>query len=390
MRLFATSLLFALCLGEAQADLSDDIETTFRLDTVIVLTPFSQTDEAREVEGVLAETGLTGTIETVLDNGLRLRGRVAGRIQRDHPLRPGGQGGFGTTAPTSTGGFSGLSAGLIEPDTSLRSRFETAYFQIDGGYGELRVGKDQGVAARFHEGAPSLFTHARLDSALLDPTGLSVIRSRHDVTGQSAKFSYASPRLLGLRAGLSLTPEATADGLDRRPAAGVPSGTPDIGPVVEIALNGTRRFSASDIRLDIGLGWSQDEISNQFGLTPYQDMQTYSFGTLLEVADWRLGGSFLHSDNGYASGDYEAWSFGVERPWLDYDWALNYGEAEDDFNQIRAESWRIEFKKKLTNQARISLGLIEDKVRTGGLTERTQGIVVEITLSEEFMIFSGT
>ena len=72
----------------------------------------------------------------------------------DHPDRPGFVGRFDTGAPLA-GGYSGLSGLAPDEDTGARGRLETAYLVADGGYGELRLGKDRGVAARFHEGGPT-------------------------------------------------------------------------------------------------------------------------------------------------------------------------------------------------------------------------------------------
>ena len=58
----------------------------------------------------------------------------------------------------------------------------------------------RGAAARFFEGAPSALTHASISNAYLDPDGIKIIRTNHDLTGPSAKISYATPRILGLRA----------------------------------------------------------------------------------------------------------------------------------------------------------------------------------------------
>ncbi|MEM9055288.1 MAG: porin, partial [Pseudomonadota bacterium] len=217
-------LVLSPILVAAPMALAERPPIDFELDgeTVLVVSALGDDDQGANSEGFLAEASLVGTAESVLENGVRLRGRVALRAQKDNPLRPGFSSGFGGDLNAAPGAFSGLSNGPVPDGTGddLRGRFETAYFQIDGGYGELRLGKDQSVAARFFEGAPEVLSHARADNGLLDPTGLNGVRTRNDLTGPSTKLSYATPRLLGFRAGLSYTPEADADGLDRRPAAG--------------------------------------------------------------------------------------------------------------------------------------------------------------------------
>ena len=200
---FVPCLLLALP-GHTQS--GAPLETEVDVESVTVLMPLADQDADRDKETILGEISLNGQTEKVLESGLRIRARGALRVQRDHPIRPGGTGGFGGMPLAPTGAFSGLSAALPIDASDVRARVETAYLQIDGGNGELRVGKDRGVASRFHEGTKSVLSHGRLDTTLLDPTGLSAIRTRHDLTGPSAKISYASPRLVGIRAGASFTP----------------------------------------------------------------------------------------------------------------------------------------------------------------------------------------
>ncbi|HBQ49254.1 MAG TPA: hypothetical protein DD728_10285, partial [Hyphomonas atlantica] len=111
-------------------------------------------------------------------------------------------------------------------EVDLRAELEEAYVYIDGGYGEVRLGRDEGVAARFQENAPSVFSTLALGRQSLDPTGIDMVTTRHDLTGPSAKLSYATPRLVGIRAGLSFTPKADVRGLDRDADRNLPGVAP--------------------------------------------------------------------------------------------------------------------------------------------------------------------
>ncbi|MEM1086818.1 MAG: porin [Pseudomonadota bacterium] len=366
------------------------IDIEIDAETVLVITRLSDDTEAREAETFLGEASLSGTAETVLDNGVRLRGRFALRLQKDHPQRPGGSGGFGTDISAVPGAFSGLSDGPVPSGDGddFRARLETAYFQIDGGYGELRLGKDSGVAARFHEGAPDVLSHARGDTALLDPTGLSTVRTRHDLTGPSAKLSYATPRLLGVRAGLSFTPEADADGLDRRPAAGGALSAPETENALELALNATRTLRESGLRFDAAVAWSRADVSPRFGLAAYDSIETLSAGLKLERDAWSGGVSTLSTDNGIGSGDYSAWNAGLMREGDVFDVSLSYGEADDDNAALKAESWRVGIAKDFDTGLRVAAAYFEDGVEIDGIDVSGSGIVVEMTLSTE--IFSLT
>ena len=384
--IIAPSLMLALP-GHTQG--GAPLETEFELESVTLVSPLSDSDADVDVEPVLGEVSLTGQSEKVLESGLRIRARGALRLQRDHPSRPGGIGGFGNIAASTTGAFSGLSAAPPIDSSDLRARLETAYLQVDGGYGELRIGKDSGVASRFHEGAKSVLSHARLDSALLDPTGLSAIRTRNDLTGPSAKVSYASPRLIGIRAGVSFTPEADADGLDRRPAASSAGLAPDTQNAIELALNATRRFRDTGVRVDIGLGWSSADVSAD-ALTPqYGNVETWSAGTRIEKEDWTIGASWLTSDNGLTDSAYSAWSAGIHREAYSTDFSIEYGRSSDDGLSLDAEDWRFGLAREITPDSRIAVAYLRDEVETPLRQQRSQGIVVEITLSQKIVQITG-
>ncbi|NQY41283.1 MAG: porin [Henriciella sp.] len=369
------------------------VEAELDFESVLLVSPHIDSNANADAEKLQGEISFMGLAETVLENGVRIRARGALRLQADHSMRPGAIGGFGTDEGAPVGAFSGLSSAPSLDQSHTRARLETAYVQIDGGYGEVRVGKDRGVAARFFEGPKSALTHARLDSSLLDPTGLAVTRTRHDLTGPSLKASYASPRLIGLRAGISFTPEADADGLDRRPAAGTGGLASDTRSAIELALNGTHRFRESDWRFDVGLGWSNAEVSNRGPLSElspiYEDMQTWSAGTRIEKGDWTVGASWLNSDNGLPNGDYSSWTTGLFKEAYDIDFSVEYGESEDQLSDLESQGWRLAAARDFGRDARVAVAYLHDDLQAPLQKWSAQGVVIEVTLSQEIVQVTG-
>jgi len=389
IRVYALLMPGFLIAPQVVAQVNAPLETDFDIESVIVVTPLADTDSQIDTEPLLGEISVTGTSEKVLENGVRIRARGTLRLQADHPNRPAGIGGFGPNTASPVGAFSGLSAAAPIEASDIRARLETAYLQVDGGYGEMRVGKDLGVGARFHEGAKSVLSHARLDSALLDPTGLSAVRTRHDLTGPSLKVSYASPRILGLRGGLSFTPAADADGLDRRPMAGTGGISPETENAIEVALNGTRRLRESGWRFDVGLAWSTADVSNIGLATPYGQVETWSAGTRIEKDDWTLGVSWLESDNGLPQSAYSAWSTGLHRNAYDTDFSIEFGQAQDHGAQLDSQSWRVGAARKFGDSTRLAIGYINDQTERINQNWDSQGVVVEITLSQKIVEITG-
>jgi len=388
-RVLTFSMPCFLPFYEATAHSQSPWETELDFDSVIVATPISDEDGPDQVEPLLTEVALTGTRERVFENGVRFRAHGALRLQVDNPARPGGTGGFGGDTVAPIGAFSGLSSASTAESSAFRTRLESAYVQVDGGYGELRVGKDAGVGARFYEGARSVLSHARLDSSLLDPSGLSTVRTRHDLTGPSVKVSYATPRLLGLRGGVSFTPKAEADGLDRRPAGSTGGISPNMENAIELALNGTRRLRESGWRFDVGMAWSTADVTSDGLSAPYSSVETWSAGTRIEKDDWTLGASWLGSNNGLPDSDYSAWSAGLHRYAFNTDFSIEYGQSDDDGAVLNSESLRFGVGRDVTPSTDIAISLFRDKTKQ--LTNRSEstGVVVEITLSQEILRING-
>ena len=376
--LIAASLPLSALPALAQ---SSPLEYESSLEAVTVVSLGHDTDRVTDTEEILYEISLDNRIEKVLSNGLQVSGRLTLRGQRDHPLRPGFAGNFGDAAGP-VGAYSGLSGNAAGDQTGARGSLEAAYLELDGGYGEVRIGRDRGVASRFHEGAPSALSHARIDSPYLDPNGLKIIRTSHDLTGPSAKISYATPRILGLRAAASYTPDADARGLDRD-VSGL-NGQPDLENAFELAANLSRRLRSPDVRIDASLGWSTAEVGSLIG-APRGSVDTWSAGTQLEFPLLTLGGSWLSSDNGFQGGDYTAWEIGAGFDWAETEFSLNYGEAEDDLAVLSSEAISLAAARDLTESLRLAVAYQDEAVMTASGNRTGAGFVVEITLSSDFL-----
>ena len=390
------AFISALCAASASAAMAQDAgplvgwETRFDAEAVIVLAPGLEEDANFKQEAALYELSFKARAEKTLDNGAEIGARATLRIQRDHPMRAGfsGQLDDGSGLPATRGAFSGLASGGAAKDIGARGSLETAFIYIEGGYGEVTLGRDLGVAARFHEGAPDVFTHARAADGYLDPSGLNIVRTRNDLTGPAAKISYTSPRILGVRAGVSYTPDANVRGLDRDPARAA-SGVvrPALKNAVEVGVQASRRLTEAKVRLRGSLTYARAEVDNPFVGAGFQAVQTSSIGAEAEWETFSIGASALSSNNGIdGSGDYSAWSIGVKTAAFGADWSANYGEASDDGAGLEGENWAIGASREMSQNLRISAGWQSESLQILQFTSASQnlnadGAVVEITLS---------
>ena len=380
--LCAAALVLAETPGMAQ---SAPVEFESDFDAVTVVGIPNETEPGTPDQSLLYEISLDNRIEKVLENGLQIGGRLTLRGQRDNAARPGFLGNF-DTADTPRGAYSGLSGQAPGLDSGARAQLEAAYLELDGGYGELRVGRDRGVAARFSEGAPSALSHARINNPYLDPGGVKMLRTNHDLTGPSAKVSYASPRILGLRAGASFTPEADADGLDRSLKS--VAGQPELSNAFEAALNLSRRLRTPDVRIEAGLAWSKADVGQRLP-GARESAETFSAGAALEFFGIEIGGSWLSSDNGFAAGDYTGWEIGALKAFGGTDVSLNYGESEDDLAGIEGKAFSLAVARDLTDELALAVAYQDETLRRPGGNLGGSGIVVEITLSGDFFRISA-
>ena len=385
-----TSPLAALAFPAAAQDVWDDpggVETAFTAEGAIVLAP-----DADETVLGLVRAGLSA--DYVLSNGAIIGAAGALEAQYDNPARDGFAGVFpsaGGAGGEPGGAFSGLGRGLAPEDRDARISLETAYIYIDGGYGEARFGADDGVATRFFEGGPALLTQAGLVNPALDPSGQILTRTDHDLTGPALKLSYATPRILGLRAGLSYTPEADRRGLDRDPARDFPGAArPEIEDAFEVALNISRRLPRSGVRLRAGAAYSQADTQLPANPTLFGKVETWSAGGSAEFSKFRIGGSYLESNNGVSGipGDYTAWSLSGAVPFGKFEAVAALAGAEDEFARLSSDSWEIGLAWKPEDRWRLAAGwrnVDTEDLGSGAPASPSggsrNGIVIEITRS---------
>lgn len=346
-----------------------------------------------EGEDVLYRLGIGFDANRVLDNGLVLG--IASQL--DAELANGRRAGFSgivadpaTGVPSFSGSFSGLARSSASENQGARGVLQKAYVYAEGGYGEVRLGRDDGVAKRFAQGAPSLFSTLSLHAPRIDPEGGVIVRTDHDLTGPATKLSYATPRIVGLRGGLSITPEADVRGLDRDPVRILPgTAAVSIRNAAEASLSFSHRFRKSGVRLRASTAFSRaDTQAAPSAPVRYGKVDTWSIGANAEWQNTMIGAALLGSNNGLDGlpGDYSAWTIGLVHKAVGFSWGAEYGEAGDEAAGVDGESWRAGLARQVTDNASLALGYRKDTLSRNTMTAVPrnlggEGIVFEITLS---------
>lgn len=347
---------------------TSDAETAWETDLdadLTLVTGFFDDDEAVKTKPGQGEVSVSGSTSHVFNNGVEFSANFTFRGQIDHPARPGFAGSVVDCPPIAPecandgngqalrGSFSRLSTQSFAGDVGPRGSLERAYVEFDGGWGALSIGRDDGVASRFYEGSPTVFTLARDRDPVLDPTGINAVRTRNDISSTAEKVSYVTPRLLGLRAGISYTPDASVRRLDLDTKISAPNVVePELDDAIEVGLQASRLFREADLRARASLTWSQANSANSF----YDDTETVSGGLEIERRDsFRVGVATLNSNNG-GFGDYSSLSIGGEYTVGDWDLGINGAQSEDKTIGLKSESLTFGVSRELNENVGLSAG----------------------------------
>ncbi len=388
-------------MGLSAPAFAQDGDWDVKYDVVLVTSAVDEGDAlAPAADGLMASALVTVTREDTFDNGLTLGWRLAGRYERDAPSRPAFAGALGgcpaaNPACPGIGGLSpvspatGIAAGGSALDEEGFVALEAAAVSLLTPWGEGVLGADAGVASRLDARPPNVLRRVSVLSTGLDPTGISVVRARNDVTGSSAKVSYMSPRWLGLRLGASFTPEANLRTADFDPGADGPGLVgAELENVWEGAVSFARQFAEQDLRVRAAVTYSAAE--SGAGLAAFGGYEAWGAGLELEHAEWTGGVRWLSSNNAWEAGpgDYQAWEAGLVYQAEGWRAGVEAGWAEDELTATEGSSWLAGIAWDLNANLNIGVGWAVSETDIpipagpglGHRNARNEGLLVELSV----------
>lgn len=360
-------------------------EFTTRIETEATVAIALGWDSKKGGYPALFEISVISHTANILDNGSEIGARFTLRGSQDNPRRQAGGGRIESLGTVAIPGIHTDVKFTNEniPDSGPRARIETAFLYLDGGYGEVSVGRDIGIAARLYEGPRSIFSHARDTDALLDPSGLSIIRSRLDWSGNSAKFSYVTPRLVGIRFGLSYTPSTEADGLDRSLSLSLGD---EITDIWEGGINYLHTSRNSGLRYRVGVVYSTSSIPEE--LTKYvTKIDGWSAGVRIEGTRTSFGFSLTSADEGRvlslqplnAEDRSTVWGLGFEHKVFGSDFSATIASLERSSDDLSSISWSTGVKREVAKGFLIGGGIQGRKIELDSRVLDSVGGIIELT-----------
>jgi len=279
---------------------------------------------------------------TVLNNGTEV-GAVEGRLDGQQPAQM-----------YAGGRYSGMLIGGprgVGPLTS-DAYVQGAYAYARGGFGQVVVGRDQGVARTLAVTSPTIFRAINVNDWRSDLSGLNDVHTVNDFSGYATKVTYMAPANLfggvlgGLQMGVSYSPSlrncgdrlcAPEDGFVLAPDGSFLAETSHWEDVVEGALYYQQGISLGRDRLLLGVGASvvtaNEDVQALSAL--YGDYKAYAVGLNVGYRGITLGGSVKTTNAGLANLDEDGYlafdagiTFRTGEDKGDWGFMLGYGQSE--------------------------------------------------------------
>jgi predicted porin len=263
--------------------------------------------------------------------------------QDDGPGEPGAgirTHGFARESEVAFVGETTLDNGLVVGvDVQLQGetvadQIDESYIYFEGGWGRLQVGSEDPAPDEMIYAAPTpidshgvnspTFFHAASGANAVGTTTTYV-----NLTGDSDKITYFTPRWSGFQFGVSYTPDNTEElGFAFRSDVTAGGATPQQSEVFEGAINWVGEING--IEIGAYAGYSKGDVE---GPAPgFEDQDMWGFGASFGYRGWTLGGSYRWTDQGTSGASTDRWDANVGLAYAWGSWtagaAWGHGEVE--------------------------------------------------------------
>jgi len=206
---------------------------------------------------------------------------------------------------------------------------DETYMYFSGGFGKLQLGAENGAAYLLHTGIPSV--GLGFDDRNFGVAASNGGHGRPNISGDTAKGTYFTPKMGGFQAGISYSPNVDHQALSGN-GFGVMSVAPgDVEDVIGVGANYVAKFGEATV--DVSAAY---ESGDMVGVG--KDPEVWALGLNVGFGGFTVGASYADSEN-YASGssnfaaqqglDAEVWALGLA--YKTGPWGLSAGYQKTDY-----------------------------------------------------------
>jgi len=208
---------------------------------------------------------------------------------------------------------------------------EQAFVFVDTFLGKLHFGRIDGIGARFAYVAPGLFYASAVNDRETDLSRLNSINTvntvRNGFDDYSVKLEYTTPRVIGLRAGLSYAPDVGDCEADYCHESPIFADRREYEDVFEVGLDYLQSYS-NGLSIGISASYLRADVTDTIVFA--ENLNSFSVGANVKMNGFTIGGSFKESNLGDSRGDYIAYDVGASYELGSWGFMVAYGADESD------------------------------------------------------------
>ena len=186
---------------------------------------------------------------------------------------------------------------------------DETYMYFSGGFGKLQLGAENGAASLLHTGIPSV--GLGFDDRNFGPVVSNSGHNRPNISGDTAKGTYFTPKMGGFQAGISYSPNVDHQALSGNGFGVMTVATGSVEDVIGVGANYTAKFG--EAMVDLSAAYESGDVVGAGG----NDPEIWALGLNVGFGGFTVGASYGDSEN-YTSGggvtaglDSTIWALGV-------------------------------------------------------------------------------
>ncbi|KZD12841.1 porin [Oceanibaculum pacificum] len=174
---------------------------------------------------------------------------------------------------------------------------DETYMWLEGGFGKLQLGAENGAAYLLHVDAPSF--GLGFDDRNFGPTAQTGGTARPNLAGDTPKGTYFTPRIAGFQAGISYSPNVEPQDISGYGFGVISVATGGLEDNLGLGLNFNHDFGGLTLKAS-GSYETADIVGGG------QDPEIWAAGLNLGFGGFTLGGAYQDSENYNGNGGYVA------------------------------------------------------------------------------------